>query len=759
MSMGISKRECDRVLPGDSIHNGSHIRKPAFTPESPNKNETITNKITTTNKTNKSTNDDASVLSQVKRKKRRNKSKNKGKVKSGETDPDRLTENINGSSIDRNNGVNESDGVKLDISAGPTTLGAPYLKPLEILHAPTTPYTKTYPLSPRKQALMRYKKSDEMINDRSYIAEVKENLKTKPKANSPGENGKHDVERLLEPTFIQSNMDEKVTLFKFKSSKILVYDEQLSESNTSSGTLLGHGAFEIFQLHNGDVTYLSCGPSFIYPLLPKLKILRIGFNQFILPLVNPERYWKIFIDSEEPNVIEVLGSTFERIVKYRNLFFGSKVDVDKELGLCIDHQDSINEKPHELKSLSIIDETESNDGAISGATSGAISAGIPAAISDGISGFEFTVLAGEIPESPPSAPISPHHENLANIHLDISPIKNHFDPGWTLGKKVSMQSISTNMACLDVNEAPTSSNPLPQFRKEVKTIQHPKPKRPFNSNPFQAPQVTEIDNKSDSSMDSLLDEYEENITFSKSMTFSRSRPPSRQHSVTSTSFLKAPQYSREPYFKGNIEKDEKSQYDELEDFPSTSLSEYNRVHNSHIGGLTRSRRSSKSELYTSESNWMEPSLVANNKRLPKSRSNYSINSRPHNIDLNNTYHNIYKSITQRNLKQYLEDDDLSVKSQRLPTISANTQLDFSNLHSHNGERSKISARASSVRSSYTPTSSKDKTRLLDTKLNSSDVYQLISTRKSRSNIHDLREAKQPTPAVNKPGLASRLFGW
>ena len=753
MSMGISKKEYDRILPGDSIHNGSHIKKPAFTPETPNKTESNTNKITTTNKTN-STNDDAPVLSQVKRKKRRNKSK-KAKVKSGETDSERHTENINGSSNDRSNGVNESDGAKLDTSAGPTSLGAPFLKPLEILHAPATPYTKTYPLSPRKRALMRYKKSDEMINDRSYIAEVKENLKTKPKTSSP-ENGKHDVEKLLEPTFIQSNMDEKVTLFKFKSSKILVYDEQLSESNTSSsGTLLGHGAFEIFQLHNGDVTYLSCGPSFIYPLLPKLKILRIGFNQFILPLVNPERYWKIFIDSEEPNVIEVLGSTFERIVKYRNLFFGSKVDVDKELGLYVDHQDSINEKPHELKSLSIIDETESNDG--------------------GISGFGFTVLAGEIPESPPSAPISPHHENLANIHLDISPLKNHFDPGWTLGKKLSMQSISTNMACLDVNDAPTSlnplhptssnplhptsSNPLHPFRKDVKTIQHPKPKRPFNSNPFQAPQPAEADNKSDSSMDSLLDEYEENITFSKSMTFSRSRPPSRQHSVTSTSFLKAPQYSREPYFKGNIEKDAKSQYDELEDFPSTSLSEYNRVRNSRVGGLSRSRRSSRSDLYTSESNWMEPSLVANNKRLPKSRSNYSINSRPQNIDLNNTYHNIYKSITQRNLKQYLEDDNLSVKSQRLPTISANTQLDFSNLNSHNGESVHPTPRASSVRSNYTPTSSKGKPKLLDTKMNSSDVYKLISTRKSRSNIHDLREAKQSTPAVNKPGLASRLFGW
>ena len=195
-------------------------------------------------------------------------------------------------------------------------------------------------LSPRKQSILRYKKSDDRINERSLINEAKDNLKTKKKMSKTPESQCSKIEESMVSPQTGLDMDKKVTLFKYKSSRILVFDEQLNDNKTdmeklSSGRLLGHGEFEIFQLHNGDVTYLSCGPSFVYPLLPKLKILRINFNQFILPLVNPERYWKISINSDDKNLIHLLERTLERNVKYRNLFFGinqlSSIDVCEDM--------------------------------------------------------------------------------------------------------------------------------------------------------------------------------------------------------------------------------------------------------------------------------------------------------------------------------------------------------------------------------------------------------------------------------------------
>ena len=122
--------------------------------------------------------------------------------------------------------------------------------------------------------------------------------------NSNHNNGNHNI---------SLDLDEKVTLFKYKSLKIL----ELVNQNNANGSLLAHGIFEIFQLHQGDVTYLSCGNNFIYPLLPKIKVFRINSNQFLLPLVNPERYWKIFINSEELNVINNLINVFQNVSIYK----------------------------------------------------------------------------------------------------------------------------------------------------------------------------------------------------------------------------------------------------------------------------------------------------------------------------------------------------------------------------------------------------------------------------------------------------------
>lgn len=475
-------------------------------------------------------------------------------------------------------------------------------KELDNFTTPKLPSPKHYAISPRKQAFMRYKKSNEQLNHN--LNEVKNNLKNN-----------HIKDNLISNPREELDLDEKVTLFKYKSAKILVYDDKgLDKNSKSSGRLLSHGEFEIFQLHNGDVTYLSCGQTFVYPLLPKVRILRINFNQFILPLQYPERYWKIFINSDEPHVMDVCENTFTRSVQYSNLYN--------------------NESSKEVAG------DESNL--------------LP----------DFTIST-ELPPSPPSAPISPHNNVMLLDFADQN---------------------ERNLLLSDLNKYP------------IRQIQQPKPKHIVHTRMKSS--------KSDSSMDSLLDEYEENITFSKAQ--------SRMH-------------SRRPSISSRVQ---------IEDFPSTSLSEYNRSHKNksyqnpyknhnitpNVKNSVRSRRSSRSELYVAETGWMEPSV------LPKTKSTYSMASCP-NPELNNTYKNIYKSITQRNLRQY-NDDELSVKSQRIPPNPK--------IQTHYARNSQMNRQF--------PTANLPKV-----KLDSTEIFQLISANKP---------ASKPPPAPSTPkGFTSRLFGW
>ncbi|CUM50206.1 unnamed protein product [Debaryomyces tyrocola] len=674
-------------------------------------------------------------------------------------------------------------------------------------------------LSPRKQTILRYKKSDDRINERSLINEAKDNLKKKKMSKTPESQCSKIDESMVSPQ-AGLDMDKKVTLFKYKSSRILVFDEQLNDKKTdmekqSSGRLLGHGEFEIFQLHNGDVTYLSCGPSFVYPLLPKLKILRINFNQFILPLVNPERYWKISINSDDKHLIELLEKTLEKNVKYRNLFFG--INQLSSINICEAMEQEIpknvaNDK--ETKQLPISE-------AIFNSSTGSEKHEVP--VTENPLNYQFPIIFNEIPDSPPSAPLSPHNENITNVNL-VTPTKNpQLLPGWSLKKKQSDQSINSAMASLDVNKesipagthdrrtnlkgifgsdkmnAPLKLNQSPK-------VHQPKPKRYANlpnqsSTQFQNKIHKSQDNKSDSSMDSLLDEYEDNIHTTKSITFN-SRPPSRPISVASSFSRPQINYTRGSYFHGPIERDAddavNSQYNEaFEDqiFPTTSLSEYNKTRNGgHNGGYVKSRRSSRSELYTSESNWMEPSTTAiesGQNRIMKSRNSIHDHGRPVNADVKQ----IYRSFTQRNLSQYTSDlksnaDSKSVKSQarkvqptfnpvkiRSPTMgSLHRKGSYANSVTSGRTGYDSISRYSGVNELPMPIPhSKSARRDLDqpklgnykVKLNSSEVYKMISESRSNKNLNGIvtgsRDIKSSHETKEKPqatgGFASRLFGW
>lgn len=692
-------------------------------------------------------------------------------------------------------------------------------------------------LSPRKQSILRYKKSDDRINERSLINEAKENLKNKKKlAHTPESQYSDKVDDSLLAERAELDMDKKVSLFRYRSSRILVFDEQHNDTNKdkshSSGRLLGHGEFEIFQLHNGDVTYLSCGPSFVYPLLPKIKLLRINFNQFILPLVNPERYWKIFINSEERQIIELLERTLQKTVKYRNLYFG------KSSLQPLNHSDIIKEvdddKATKHNDTANVDGDGRHNNA-SGTNTNTVPRfdSIPDKVNDfhseGAMNYQFPVIFNEIPDSPPSAPLSPHNpDKIQSLNL-LTPTKtSELLPGWSIPKKTLELSITSAIASLDVRDKEATASPranhshsknfnLSGSRKQPsplpsQKILQPKAKRYNNtlhqhSNPFQdklkyTSHNDYLENKSDSSMDSLLDEYEENISTTKSINFNNSRPPSRQMSITSSYSRPQINYTRGTYFHGAIEKevDEKtnSHYNENFDhqnFPTTSLSEYNKIRNSRGNNVNhgRSRRSSRSELYTSESNWMEPNISKLNAPNRKPQSRHSFNMQGANLDrprMSADVKQIYRSVTQRNLSQYTNDlranDDtksvmsttqapkpafnpIKIRSPATNTLHRKGSYASSILSGRTGNESVSRYNGiNELPRSISTRQNMDQQRLanVNMKLNSSDVYKMISTSRSNKNLNaaahgfnDINEHQPRDKPDKRSGFASRLFGW
>lgn len=163
----------------------------------------------------------------------------------------------------------------------------------------------------------------------------------------------------------------------------------------------------------------------------------------MLPLVNPERYWKIFINSEELNVINNLINVFQRNVQFISLHESENKNT-LQSSLQYEFSDNINTKPKELESSRNI------------------------------------YISNEIPDSPPSAPISPSHIQTT-FHLSPQARvtsqqhqQHHVQafPGALsqphLYKKESVQSLNTNIACLDINSK--------------LSLHQPKPKKPLSLN-------------------------------------------------------------------------------------------------------------------------------------------------------------------------------------------------------------------------------------------------------------------------------------
>ncbi|KAH3683805.1 hypothetical protein WICPIJ_005221 [Wickerhamomyces pijperi] len=119
----------------------------------------------------------------------------------------------------------------------------------------------------------------------------------------------------------EQDSDFKNLLFSYPTAEILSF-EQIDDSYESKGRLIGHGKLEIYQLHQNTVNYLHCG-SVVHAILPRLKILRVSFNQFIITLSKPERYWRIILDTTDESVIRELQAVFKDICSFRDVFFPS----------------------------------------------------------------------------------------------------------------------------------------------------------------------------------------------------------------------------------------------------------------------------------------------------------------------------------------------------------------------------------------------------------------------------------------------------
>lgn len=572
---------------------------------------------------------------------------------------------------------------------------------------------QSVPMSPRKQTLLRHQKSNLSEDEPLFLSEVKElkkNRRPLTQNHMPrSENEKFNVLLASYP------MDDRTTIFRAPFARIVVYHEQVPDSgiNASSGTLLGHGEFTIFQLHNGDITYLACGPSFVYPLLRKLKILRVSRSHFILPLVNPQRYWKMEVDSQEDAVLEELEKVFQKFVNYTSLFLvSSPVDdgekYEKEKESADSHAGHVQLSMPDMFPLR--GSNEQTEYPIS-----------PHASSPNFQakGNQFTPFFNNIPESPPSVPVSPNQFHLYDSKLPILPSRSpnlEHDHFGLLSHPNAYMPIQTKL-----------TKPL------VKKANNAQIANPYHHTSQQS---------DSSSMDSLLDEYEENVSMTRSINYNGSRMPSRTASFVSISHHPLNNYARgnvlilpERSVAGSIIGD-KNKHEDDGVFPTTSLSQYNRNRRNSQNGL--SRRSSVSELYTSVSNWMDPST--NGPKLSHSRSNYTLASRQSNrpINVKDTYQDIYRSITLHNVAA------LAGREKNLEALPEPKYPSGDLYYSKLLVTDQFSRKPVGTKTQANTKSTNERLNRRSSRISSSDVYNLISRKEEK---------------IEASSGIGRFFGW
>lgn len=139
---------------------------------------------------------------------------------------------------------------------------------------------------------------------------------------------------------VSEEMDDKVILYEISLAAIyklpvtsvpkdydcppsipsyLLDENDGSKSQSDSGTknnntityqhlLVAKGKFQIFKMLGQSAAYFKCG-QFIHPILPKMRMWRIMFSEFVLPQPSPGKYWrlKMFdISKESADLLEII---------------------------------------------------------------------------------------------------------------------------------------------------------------------------------------------------------------------------------------------------------------------------------------------------------------------------------------------------------------------------------------------------------------------------------------------------------------------
>ena len=113
---------------------------------------------------------------------------------------------------------------------------------------------------------------------------------------------------------------ERVVLFSCKKARITAYNIDGCNSHVKStqGSLLAQGEFQIYELGASRTTYFICG-QVVHPVMKCLKIFRAGPKTFVLPLYNPERYWKIDLETANSNELAILECVLRCVCEYKDL--------------------------------------------------------------------------------------------------------------------------------------------------------------------------------------------------------------------------------------------------------------------------------------------------------------------------------------------------------------------------------------------------------------------------------------------------------
>lgn len=175
----------------------------------------------------------------------------------------------------------------------------------------------------------------------------------------------------LNPQKHPAKNGEKRVLFEYPTARMTAYDLDRTglTSTIRQGSLLAEGPLQIYQLEGSQTNYLVCG-GLVHPVMRMLRVFRTGATSFVLPLYNPERYWKLdmIVNDDDIEPVDLLIVVFTRICEYKDLtsdsvseFIGGLTDSTADLIGEDISEENIRSKRHSREEINAITVTALKD--------------------------------------------------------------------------------------------------------------------------------------------------------------------------------------------------------------------------------------------------------------------------------------------------------------------------------------------------------------------------------------------------------------